>query len=128
MRVIATLRAWAAALRRQARVMYFAARDRCLPWSVRALALLVVAYALSPIDLIPDFIPVLGQLDDLLLVPLGLALVIRLMPPEVLQAAKVRADAAMHIPASRTMVAVAVASWVLLLALLAIWLVRRAGA
>lgn len=61
--------------------MYFAARDPRTPMPVRVLAILVAAYALSPIDLIPDFIPVIGYLDDLLIVPLGLALVVRLTPP-----------------------------------------------
>ena len=70
--------------------VYHAARDKRTPWAVRLLALLVAAYALSPIDLIPDFVPVLGYLDDLLLVPLGLLQVIRLLPPAVLADARRR--------------------------------------
>ncbi|WP_019588289.1 YkvA family protein [Deinococcus apachensis] len=70
-----------------------AARDPRTPWPARLLALLVLAYALSPIDLIPDFIPVLGQLDDLLLVPAGLWLALRLIPPPVLADARARAAA-----------------------------------
>lgn len=72
----------------------YAARDPRTSWPARALALLVLAYALSPLDLIPDFIPVLGLLDDLLLVPAGLWLALRLIPPEVL--ADARAQAARH--------------------------------
>lgn len=69
---ISSLKNWANALKRHTLVTYFAARDPRTPWHVRALALLVAAYALSPIDLIPDFIPILGYLDDLIIVPLGL--------------------------------------------------------
>ncbi|GBF04017.1 hypothetical protein DAERI_010189 [Deinococcus aerius] len=70
-----------------------AARDSRTPWPARLLALLVLAYALSPIDLIPDFIPVLGQLDDLLLVPAGLWLALRLIPPPVIADARAQAAA-----------------------------------
>ena len=74
----ASLKAWAKQIKQQTLTVYFAARDPRTPWAVRLLALLVAAYALSPIDLIPDFIPIIGYLDDLLIVPLGLALVVRL--------------------------------------------------
>jgi uncharacterized membrane protein YkvA (DUF1232 family) len=89
--VFASIKAQANQLRRQTLVVYFAARDPRMPWHVRAIAILVAAYAVSPIDLIPDFIPVIGYLDDLLLVPLGIALVIRLTPPDVLEAARAKA-------------------------------------
>ena len=78
------LRRWARALKRQTLVVYFAARDPRAPWFARLLALAVAAYALSPIDLIPDFIPILGYLDDLLILPLGIWLSIRLIPEPVL--------------------------------------------
>jgi uncharacterized membrane protein YkvA (DUF1232 family) len=91
--------------------VYFAARDPRTPWWVRSIALLVAAYALSPIDLIPDFIPVLGLLDDMLLVPLGLALVVRLTPPEVIRSAREQARAASVRPVSRGMAIVFVALW-----------------
>ena len=71
-------------LKREALVVYYAARDPRLPWHVRLLALAVAAYALSPIDLIPDFIPVLGYLDDLLIVPAGIWLVVKLIPPPLM--------------------------------------------
>ncbi len=74
--------------------LYIAGRDPRVAWYVRLLAGLVVAYAFSPIDLIPDFIPVLGYLDDLLLVPLGIWLVMRLIPAEVLVSAREQAKAA----------------------------------
>jgi uncharacterized membrane protein YkvA (DUF1232 family) len=93
MSLMSTLRTWARGLKREVAALYFAARDPRTPRGVRILAFLVVAYALSPIDLIPDFIPVLGYLDDLILVPLGIWLVVRLLPPEVLREARRRADA-----------------------------------
>ena len=66
------------------RAIYFAARDPRTPWYAKALALCVAGYALSPIDLIPDFVPVLGYLDDLVIVPLGILTVLRLIPPEIM--------------------------------------------
>jgi uncharacterized membrane protein YkvA (DUF1232 family) len=73
--------------------IYFAARDPRTPWYAKALALCVAGYALSPIDLIPDFVPVIGYLDDLVIVPLGILAVRRLIPPEIM--AKNRAAAAL---------------------------------
>lgn len=115
-------RARVAALKRDVLTVYFAARDPRLPWPVRALALAIAAYALSPIDLIPDFIPVLGLLDDLVLLPLGIALVVRLTPPAVLEAARARAAAADVRPSSVAAVVVIVALWAVALA----WLARLA--
>jgi uncharacterized membrane protein YkvA (DUF1232 family) len=73
-----------AELRSDTYALYLACRDPRVPWFAKAIVGLVVAYALSPIDLIPDFIPVLGYLDDLVLIPLGIALAVRLIPPDVL--------------------------------------------
>ncbi|WP_243412323.1 YkvA family protein [Cognatiluteimonas telluris] len=108
------------ALRRDALVVYYAARDPRLPWGVRLLALAVAAYALSPIDLVPDFIPVLGYLDDLVLVPLGVALVIRWAPSLVLIDARLQAAATAARPVSRIAAAVIVLAW--LVTLLLAWL------
>ena len=80
-------------IKRDLYAVYLACRDPRTPWYARLLAVVVIGYALSPIDLIPDFIPVIGYLDDLILVPLGLALVLRLIPPDVLADARRRADA-----------------------------------
>lgn len=74
---------WARRLKRNVAVLYLAADDPRVPWYAKVVAAGVVAYALSPIDLIPDFIPVLGYLDDVIIVPLGIALAIRLIPEEV---------------------------------------------
>lgn len=83
----------AKALKREVFVLWVAYRDPRTPWYAKALAIAVVAYAFSPIDLIPDFIPVLGLLDDLLLVPLGIALVLRLIPAPVIADSRARAEA-----------------------------------
>ncbi len=88
------LKARAHALKREAYAIYIAARDPRTPWYVRALIFFVVAHTFSPIDLIPDFIPVLGFLDDLIITPGGIWLAVRLIPPEVL--AEARATAATH--------------------------------
>lgn len=80
----ARVRGWALAMRGEVRALAACARDPRVPWIAKALAVLVVAYALSPIDLIPDMIPVLGLLDDLILIPLGVMLVVRLIPPDIL--------------------------------------------
>lgn len=81
----ASLKAWAQALKLDVMTLYMAIRHPRTPWVARALAALVTAYALSPIDLIPDFIPVLGYLDDLLIVPLGVWLLLKMIPHDVLE-------------------------------------------
>src|SRR3954462_1603537 len=78
------LQRWARALKRDVLALYLAARDPRVPWYAKVVAACVAAYALSPIDLIPDFIPIIGYLDDLILVPLGIALAVRLIPPALL--------------------------------------------
>jgi uncharacterized membrane protein YkvA (DUF1232 family) len=75
------LKRWAGTLKRDVHALYLASRDPRVPWYAKAIGIAVAAYAASPIDLIPDFIPVIGYLDDLIIVPLGIALVIRLIPP-----------------------------------------------
>jgi len=89
-------KAWANRLKRDAYVLYLAWQDPRLPWYVRAIALCVTAYAFSPLDLIPDFVPVLGYLDDLVLVPLGIGLVIRLIPEPILIGCRIKAEVAIQ--------------------------------
>jgi uncharacterized membrane protein YkvA (DUF1232 family) len=108
---LARAKAWARGIRRDVVAVYHAARDPRTPWAVRLLAWLVAAYALSPIDLIPDVIPVLGYLDDLLLVPLGLLLVMRLLPPAVLADARRQASLTLSRPRSRSAAVVIVGLW-----------------
>ena len=86
------LKARARELKQEVYVIYLAARDPRTPWYVRALIFFVVIHTLSPIDLIPDFIPVLGYLDDLIITPGGLWLAIRLIPPEVMADARTAAE------------------------------------
>src|SRR3989440_3485546 len=97
---------WARSIKRNADALYLTARDRRVPWYAKAVAAAVAAYALSPIDLIPDFVPVLGYLDDLVIVPLGLLLVIRLIPAPLM--AEFRARAGVETKAPRNIVAGAV--------------------
>jgi uncharacterized membrane protein YkvA (DUF1232 family) len=103
-------------------VVYLVARDSRVPWPVKVLAAAVAAYALSPIDLIPDFIPVVGYLDDLVIVPLGILAVVKLVPAEVL--AELREDAAQRLaarPRSWAAAAAIIVLWLVLLALLVRW-------
>jgi uncharacterized membrane protein YkvA (DUF1232 family) len=85
MRIVTLWRQWASRLRFEAFTLYLAYKDPRTPWYARFWAAIVVAYAFSPLDLIPDFIPIIGYLDDLLLIPLGIALAIKLIPKEVLE-------------------------------------------
>jgi uncharacterized membrane protein YkvA (DUF1232 family) len=105
--------------------VYFAARDPRTPFAVRALAVAVAAYALSPIDLIPDFIPILGYLDDLLIVPLGLLVVIRLLPPDVLMASRQKALEASQRPRSAAAAVVVVTIWLVAGTAAGFWLAVR---
>lgn len=105
------LRRWARALKRDVVALYLAARDPRVPWYAKAVAACVAAYALSPIDLIPDFIPVLGYLDDLIILPLGILLAVRLVPPEVMAELRAEADRRAARPTSRIAAIVIVALW-----------------
>src|SRR5262245_46196145 len=109
---------------RDAHAIYLAARDPRTPWYAKALAVCVAAYAFSPIDLIPDFIPVLGYLDDLLIVPLGIFIVVKLIPAEVMAESRAAANLAAERPVSMTAAAVIVAVWAASIGLTA-WLVYR---
>ena len=111
MALLQSARDWARRVKRDILTVYFAARDPRTPLSVRALAFMVAAYALSPIDLIPDFVPVLGYLDDLVIVPVGLMLVIRFLPAEVIESSRAKAAAVSERPYSRTAAVVIVFIW-----------------
>lgn len=106
------LKQWAYAIRREAHTVYLVARDRRTPWYARALATAIAAYALSPIDLIPDFIPVLGLLDEVVLLPLLMLLVIRVTPLAIVAEARAAAALAAERPASRAGAAMIVLLWV----------------
>lgn len=110
--MLASLKAWAARLRREVAALWIAARDPRTPWAAKAVAGAVAAYALSPIDLIPDFIPVLGLLDDAILVPLGIMLAVRMIPAALM--VEFRAEAAVRVarPASRGGAAMVAGVWI----------------
>jgi uncharacterized membrane protein YkvA (DUF1232 family) len=110
--LMARVKTRARALRRDAHAILLASRDPRVPWAVKLLALAVAGYALSPIDLIPDFIPVLGYLDDLIVVPLGIWLVIALIPEDVMEEYRAVASAAAQRPVSKAAAIVIVALWI----------------
>ena len=114
--VMDRLKRWAKAIKLDVHALYLAARDPRVPWPAKAVAILVAGYALSPIDLIPDFIPVLGYLDDLIIVPLGIWVAVRLIPPEVLAEHRATAAAAESRPISRSGAIAIVTIWILLAA------------
>jgi uncharacterized membrane protein YkvA (DUF1232 family) len=116
------LKRWAQRLRVEVYALYLAYKDPRVPWYARAFAAVVVAYAFSPIDLIPDPIPVLGYLDDLVIIPLGVALAIKMIPPQILAECRAEARGTKDKPVGRVAAAVVVALWIALAAL-AVWLV-----
>jgi uncharacterized membrane protein YkvA (DUF1232 family) len=115
------LREWARIIKRDVHALYLASRDPRVPWYAKAMAVLVAGYALSPIDLIPDFVPVLGYLDDVILLPLGILLVVRMIPPEIMAEHRDLASAAQARPVSRVAAATIALIWALSVALIG-WL------
>ena len=115
---LARLRDWARAIKRDVHAVYLASRDPRVPWLAKVLAICIAAYALSPIDLIPDFIPVLGYLDDAILLPLGILLVVRMIPPDIMAEHRAAAQIAQARPQSLAGA----------LAIIAIWIALSAGA
>ncbi|MDH7943697.1 DUF1232 domain-containing protein [Pseudohongiella sp. SYSU M77423] len=108
-------------IRAQTLAIYYAARDPRMPFFVRVLAILVAAYALSPIDLIPDFIPIIGLLDDIIIIPAGLALIMRLTPPSVMESARLQAQEAAEKPVSYSAAVIIITTWLVLLWVFARW-------
>ena len=102
----------AQAIKRDVYAVYLAARDPRVPWHAKAVAVCVTAYALSPIDLIPDFIPVLGYLDDLIIVPLGIMLVVKLIPPQILAEHRAAAARSSMQPRSTAGAVIVIAIWI----------------
>lgn len=113
---------WARTIKRDAIAIWIAARDPRVPWYAKVLAATVAAYALSPIDLIPDFVPVLGYLDDIVIVPAGILLTVRLMPDGLMDEFRAEAARLEERPTSRVAAAGIVLLWVAALALTAWWL------
>jgi uncharacterized membrane protein YkvA (DUF1232 family) len=124
------LKGWARRTKRDAITLWLAARDPRTPWYAKVLAGLVAAYALSPIDLIPDFIPVLGYLDDVIIVPLGILAVMALLPAGLLTDLRVQAERMAEKPLSRTAAAVIIFIWIVAIGISAAagWRYFRDGA
>ncbi len=110
-------------MRTQTYTLYLASRHRRTPWYAKALIVAVVGYALSPVDLIPDFIPVLGYLDDLIIVPAGIALALKLVPADVYRECRARAESGQVSTGARWAAAsLIVGVWVLALVFLVRWI------
>ena len=123
MALLAELKKRTRHLKAETFALYLAARDPRTPWYAKLLVAGIVAYAFSPIDLIPDFVPVLGYLDDLILIPMGIALAIKLIPHSVLAECRARAQETMQNgkPMSRVAGAIIVVIWLVLAALCIVW-------
>ena len=126
--MLARLRGWARAVKRDVLALFLAARDPRTPWYAKAMAGLVAAYALSPIDLIPDFIPIVGYLDDLVIVPLGIWMVVRLIPVDLMREFRAEAARLEARPASRAGALFIVALWIVAAGLLLWWFWPRSTA
>jgi len=115
---------WVSVLKQDTYALYLASRDRRVPWTAKIVLIVVVAYALSPIDLIPDFIPVFGYLDDMILLPLGIALAIKLIPDELWEECKAEARTRLSsdLPRSRTAATVIVMIWLATICLV-VWVI-----
>ncbi len=124
MSVFDNLKAWARSFKRDVVALWIAARDGRTPTLAKVTAAAVAAYALSPIDLIPDFIPVLGYLDDLLIVPLGIMLAVKLIPPALMIEFREAAGESLERPVSRAGLAFVVFIWIAAAIGTAFWLLR----
>jgi uncharacterized membrane protein YkvA (DUF1232 family) len=111
-KVLTKFQGWSKAIKRDIVAIWIARKDPRLPWYVKFAAAVVAAYALSPIDLIPDFIPVLGYLDDLIVVPLGILLVVQMIPPRLMLQFREEARRRVDIRAGRAGVMMIFAMWV----------------
>jgi uncharacterized membrane protein YkvA (DUF1232 family) len=119
--LIGRAKQWARSIKRDVVALWIAAGDPRVPWYAKAAAAAVAACALSPIDLIPDFVPVLGYLDDLLIVPLGILLAVKLIPADLMVEFRAVAGAQERRPVSRAGAAVIITLWVLAAVFLLWW-------
>jgi uncharacterized membrane protein YkvA (DUF1232 family) len=110
--MLSRMKTWARSLNRDGHAIYLASRDPRVPWYAKFLAIAVAGYALSPIDLIPDFIPVVGYLDDLIIVPFGIWLVVWLIPEEIMAEYRAMANGAGQRPVSRAGMIAIIALWI----------------
>ena len=110
--MLSRIKSWANRLKRDGHAIYLASRDPRVPWYAKVLAIAVAGYALSPIDLIPDFIPIIGYLDELILLPLGIWLVVTLIPAEIMVEYRAKADEAGQRPSSRAGMVAIILLWI----------------
>lgn len=122
MKYVSKLQEAARKIRQDAMTVYFVSRDPRTPILVRLLALAIAAYAISPVDLIPDFIPVVGYLDDVILLPLGILLIIKLTPKDVIEESRTRASEVAAKPTSTVAAVVIVVIWVVCAVSFGYWL------
>jgi uncharacterized membrane protein YkvA (DUF1232 family) len=116
------LRLWARTLKRDVLALWIAARDARTPRLAKIIAIAVAGYAFSPIDVIPDFVPVLGYLDDLIILPAGIALAIRLIPSDLMAEFRLRASSRMDRPRSYVAMSVIVLIWLAAITAVGVWL------
>ena len=121
--MIETVTRWAKSVKRDVVALYLAGQDARTPWLAKAVAAAVVAYALSPVDLIPDFIPIIGYLDDLLLVPLGIMLAVRLIPRELMEEFREAASDRERLPSNTTAAIWIVCIWAVACVAFGAWLI-----
>ena len=125
-KIVNQLKSKARLLKREVTVLYFAYRDTRTPWYARIFTLLVVSYALSPIDLIPDFIPVLGYLDDLILVPAGIFIALKMIPADVMSDARQQANDSLQIKKiGWIFAAIILIIWALILFMIVLFVYQR---
>lgn len=123
---IEELKIWAQALKRDVFALWIAARSARTPWIAKLIAGSVAAYAFSPIDLIPDFIPIIGYLDDLIIIPVGIALVVRLIPAQLMAEFRTEALLRSDRPMSYAAAAIVVVVWTVVLVVLGHWIIGDA--
>ncbi|WP_291859291.1 YkvA family protein [Bradyrhizobium sp.] len=111
--MLSRIKTWARGLNRDGHALYLASRDQRVPWYAKVFAMAIAAYALSPIDLIPDFIPIVGYLDELIILPLGIWLVVSLIPEEVMVECRAKVDAVGQSPVSRAGMIAIIVLWIL---------------
>ena len=122
---LARAKDWARSVKRDVLALGYAARDSRVPWYAKAVAAFAVAYALSPIDLIPDFVPILGYADDLVILPLAIMLAVKLIPEALMDEFRERASALASRPTSNAGAVLVVLVWIAVTVAIAIWLWPR---
>ena len=122
---LARAKDWARSIKRDVIALWYAARDPRVPWYAKAVAAFAVAYALSPIDLIPDFVPILGYADDLVILPLAIMLAVKLIPTALMEEFRERASALSSKPTSYAGAIFIALVWIAVTVAIAIWLWPR---